>query len=93
MPCAGRRKPQSDHRLSPHVPLPVFPRALVDEVTAEVGRTEKRNRTSPALVMADFAIGSALSPDAPKVDRLSRLINVLACGLVQGRQLPPTVEV
>ena len=35
----------------------VFPPRLVDEVIAEVGRTEQRQRSLPARVMAYFAIG------------------------------------
>ena len=38
----------------------VFPPDLVDEVVAEAGRTEQRNRTLAARVMAYFAIGMAL---------------------------------
>jgi len=38
----------------------VFPPALVDEVIAEVGRTDQRHRSLPARVMAYFAIGMGL---------------------------------
>ena len=39
----------------------VFPPALVDEVIAQAGRVEQRNRSLPARVMAYFAIGMGLS--------------------------------
>ena len=38
----------------------MFPPDLVDEVIAEVGRTEQRNRSLPARVMAYCSIGMAL---------------------------------
>ncbi len=37
-----------------------FPPVLVDEVIAGAGRTEQRNRSLPARVMAYFSIGMAL---------------------------------
>jgi len=61
MPRAGWVKPVSDRRLSDLVSVRVltrvFPPRLVDEVIAEVGRTEQRQRSLPARVMAYFAIG------------------------------------
>jgi len=38
----------------------MFPPGLVDEVIAEVDRTEQRQRWLPALVTAYFAIGMGL---------------------------------
>ena len=56
MPRAGWVKPETDRRLSDLVSVGVltrvFPPELVDEVVAEVGRTEQRHRSLPARVMA-----------------------------------------
>ena len=64
MPRAGWVKPDSDRRLSDLVSVgvlcQVFPRRVVDEVIAEVGRTEQRQRSLPARVVAYFAIGMGL---------------------------------
>jgi hypothetical protein len=51
---------------------------LVDEVIAEAGRTEQRNRTLPARVMAYFAIGMALYSEGSYEDVLSQLTDGLA---------------
>ena len=56
----------------------VFPPALVDEVIAEVGRTEQRNRALPARVMAYFAIGMALYSEGSYEDVLSQLTDGLS---------------
>ena len=64
MPRAGWKKPETERRLSDLVSVGVltrvFPPGLVDEVIAQVGRTEQRHRSLPARVMAYFAIGMAL---------------------------------
>jgi len=56
----------------------VFPPDLVDEVIAGAGRTEKRNRTLPARVMAYFAIGMALYSEGSYEDVLSQLTDGLS---------------
>ena len=56
----------------------VFPPALVDEVIAEAGRTEQRNRALPARVMAYFAIGMALYSEGSYEDVLSQLTDGLS---------------
>ena len=56
----------------------VFPPVLVDEVIAEVGRTEQRNRALPARVMAYFAIGMALYSEGSYEDVLSQLTDGLS---------------
>ena len=56
----------------------VFPPALVDEVIAEVGRTELRHRSLPARVMAYFAIGMALYSEGSYEDVLSLLTDGLS---------------
>ncbi len=82
MPRAGWVKPVSDRRLSDLVSVGVltrvFPPDLVDEVIAQAGRTEQRNRTLPARVMAYFAIGMALYSEGSYEDVLSRLTDGLA---------------
>jgi hypothetical protein len=82
MPRAGWRKPVSDRRLSDLVSVGVltrvFPPDLVDEVIARAGRTEQRNRTLPARVMAYFAIGMALYSEGSYEDVLSQLTDGLA---------------
>ena len=55
-----------------------FPPALVDEVIAGAGRTEQRNRSLPARVMAYFAIGMALHSEGSYEDVLSLLTDGLA---------------
>ena len=82
MPRAGWRKPESERRLSDLVSVGVltrtFPPALVDEVIAEVGRTQQRHRSLPARVMAYFAIGMALHSEGSYEDVLSLLTDGLA---------------
>ena len=82
MPRAGWKKPESDRRLSDLVSVGVltrvFPPALVDEVIADAGRTEQRNRTLPARVMAYFAIGMALYSEGSYEDVLSQLTDGLS---------------
>ena len=56
----------------------VFPPGLVDEVIAQAGRTEQRNRSLPARVMAYFAIGMALYSEGSYEDVLSQLTDGLA---------------
>jgi hypothetical protein len=55
-----------------------FPPGLVDEVIAEVGRTELRHRSLPARVMAYFSIGMALHSEGSYEDVLSLLTDGLA---------------
>ena len=82
MPRVGWVKPVSDRRLSDVVSVGVltrvFPPGLVDEVIAEVGRTERRNRSLPARVMAYFAIGMALHSEGSYEDVLSQLTDGLS---------------
>ena len=94
MPRAGWVKPVSDRRLSDLVSVGVltrvFPGDLVDEVIAASGRTEQRNRSLPARVMAYFSIGMALYSDGSYEDVLSRLTDGLswASGWQQEHDLP-----
>jgi len=56
----------------------VFPPGLVDEVIAEVGRTEQRHRSLPARVMAYFSIGMALFSEGSYADVLAQLTDGLS---------------
>jgi hypothetical protein len=56
----------------------VFPPDVVDEVIGQAGRTEQRNRTLPARVMAYFAIGMALYSEGSYQDVLAQLTDGLA---------------
>lgn len=56
----------------------VFPPGLVDEVIAASGRTEQRNRSLPARVMAYFAIGMGLYSEGSYEDVLGQLTDGLA---------------
>jgi len=71
----------SERRLSDLVSVGVltrtFPPKLVDEVIAEVGRTEQRHRSLPARVMAFFAIGMALHSEGSYEDVLALLTDGL----------------
>ncbi|HEY6424715.1 MAG TPA: IS4 family transposase [Pseudonocardiaceae bacterium] len=82
MPRAGWRKPESDRRLSDLVSVGVltrvFPPGLVDEVIAQVGRTEQRHRSLPARVMAYFSIGMALYSEGSYEDVLAQLTDGLS---------------
>ncbi|MEN2512702.1 IS4 family transposase [Gordonia polyisoprenivorans] len=82
MPRAGWVKPESDRRLSDLVSVGVltrtFPPDLVDEVIAEVGRTEVRHRSLPARMMAYFSIGMALYAEGSYEDVLSQLTDGLS---------------
>ena len=82
MPRAGWKKPESDRRLSDLVSVGVLTRVfsaeLVDEVIAEVGRTEQRHRVLPARVMAYFSIGMALYSEGSYEDVLSQLTDGLS---------------
>ena len=82
MPRAGWKKPESDRRLSDLVSVGVltrvFPPELVDEVIADVGRTEQRHRSLPARVMAYFSIGMALYSEGSYEDVLAQLTDGLS---------------
>jgi len=75
-------KPESDRRLSDLVSVGlltrVFPPAVVDEVIAEVGRTEQRKRSLPARVVAYFAVGMALYAEGSYEDVFAQLTDGLS---------------
>ena len=82
MPRAGWKKPETERRLSDLVSVGVltrvFPPELVDEVIAEVGRTEQRHRSLPARVMAYFSIAMALYSEGSYEDVLAQLTDGLS---------------
>ncbi len=82
MPRAGWVKPESDRRLSDLVSVGlltrVFPPDVVDEVIAEVGRTEQRRRALPARVVAYFAVGMALYSEGSYEDVFAQLTDGLS---------------
>lgn len=82
MPRAGWKKPETERRLSDLVSVGVltrvFPPELVDEVVAQVGRTEQRHRSLPARVMAYFSIGMALYSEGSYEDVLAQLTDGLS---------------
>lgn len=82
MPRVGWKKPETERRLSDLVSVGVltrvFPPELVDEVIADVGRTEQRHRSLPARVMAYFAIGMALYSEGSYEDVLAQLTDGLS---------------
>ena len=82
VPRAGWTKPVSERRLSDLVSVGVltrtFPPEVVDAVVAEAGRTEQRNRSLPARVMAYFAIAMALHSEGSYEDVLGLLTDGLA---------------
>ena len=82
MARAGWRKPETKTRLSDLVSVgllaQVFPPAVVDDVIAECGRTEQRNRSLPARTMAYFAMGLALHSEGSYLDVLGLMTDGLA---------------
>lgn len=95
MPRSGWVKPVSDRRLSDLVSVglltKVFPPGLVDEVITATGRTERRNRSLPARVMAYFAIGMALYSEGSYEDVLAQLTDGLSWSSGwRDEWLPPT---
>ena len=64
MPRAGQVKPPVQERLSDRIAVGVltstYPPALVDQVVAEVGRTEARQRLLPARVVVWLVLAMAL---------------------------------
>jgi hypothetical protein len=75
-------KPESDRRLSDLVSIGlltrVFPPDVVDQVIAEVGRTEQRKRSLPARVVAYFAVGMALFAEGSYEDVFGQLTDGLS---------------
>jgi hypothetical protein len=64
MPRAGQVKPPAKERLSDRIAFGVltstYPPALVDQVVAEAGRTQQRERLLPARVVVWLVLAMAL---------------------------------
>ncbi|RFA12826.1 hypothetical protein B7R22_14855 [Subtercola boreus] len=64
MPRAGWTKPDSDSRLSDHLAFAmlarVFPPDVVDQVVADLGRVQQRNRLLPSRIVVYYVLGLAL---------------------------------
>lgn len=82
MPRSGWVKPVSGRRLSDLVSVGlltrVFPPDVVDAVISDAGRTERRNRSLPARVMAYFSIGMALHSEGSYEDVFEQLTDGLS---------------
>ena len=93
MPRSGWVKPQSDQRLSDHVSIGVltrvFPPELVDQVVAQAGRLERRQRLLPARVVVYYVLGLALYSSSSYEEVIRMLVEGLAWQ--SGWQRPWTV--
>lgn len=82
MPRAGQRKPLSDQRLTDHISIGVLTRVfspeLVDEVVAQAGRRERRQRLLPARVVVYYVLAMALFADASYEEVMRQLVEGLA---------------
>src|SRR5665647_1837546 len=82
MARTGWVKPVSDRRLSDLVSVGlltrVFPADVVDDVIKAAGRTEQRNRSLPARVMAYFSIGMGLYAEGSYEDVFAQLTDGLS---------------
>lgn len=82
MPRSGWKKPESDRRLSDLVSVGlltrVFPADVVDEVIAQVGRTQVRHRSLPSRVVAYFSISMALYSEGSYEDIFAELTDGLS---------------
>jgi hypothetical protein len=82
MPRAGWVKPRDDQRLSDHVALGVltrtFPPRLVDEVVAETGRLQERQRLLPARLVVYYVLAMALFSSASYEEVMRNLVEGLS---------------
>lgn len=82
MPRAGWFKPATDQRLSDHISIGVltrvFPPEVVDQVVAEVGRGEQRQRLLPARVVVYYVLGLALYSSSSYEEVIRMLVDGLS---------------
>jgi len=82
VPRAGWVKPETDQRLSDHISIGVltrvFPPELIDEILAEQGRTERRQRLLPARVVVYYVLGLALFSQCAYEEVMRMLVDGLA---------------
>ncbi len=80
MPRSGWVKPANDQRLSDRISVGVltrvFPPELVDQVVADVGRAERRQRLLPARVVICYVM--ALFADYAYEEVMRQLVEGLA---------------
>lgn len=99
MPRAGQRKPLSDQRLTDHISIGVltrvFPPELVDEVVAQAGRRERRQRLLPARVVVYYVLAMALFADSSYEEVMRQLVEGLAweSGWRQTWEVPSKVAI
>jgi hypothetical protein len=86
-------KPETDQRLSDHISIGVltrvFPPELVDQVVAEAGRGEQRQRLLPARVVVYYVLGLALYSSSSYEEVIRMLVEGLSWG--SGWQRPWSV--
>lgn len=77
-------KPETDQRLSDHISIGVltrvFPAGLVDQVVAEAGRAEQRQRLLPARVVVYYVLGLALYGSSSYEEVIRLLVEGLSWG-------------
>ena len=82
MPRSGWVKPATDQRLSDHISIGVltrvFPPELVDEVVAQAGRRERRQRLLPARVVVYYVLAMALFAESSYEEVMRQLVEGLA---------------
>lgn len=82
MPRAGWVKPETDQRLSDHISIGVLTRVfapeVVDQLIAEVGRTERRHRLLPARVVVYYVLGLALFSQCSYEEVMRNLVEGLS---------------
>ena len=82
MPRAGWVKPATDQRLSDHISIGVltrvFPPELVDQVVAQAGRAERRQRLLPARVVVYYVLALALYSSSSYEEVIRMLVDGLS---------------
>src|SRR5215216_4830256 len=81
MPPAGQVKPRVEPRLSDRVAIgaltQTYPPALVDQVVAQTGRRERRQRLLPARMVVYYLLSLALFADIAYLEVLRLLVEAL----------------
>jgi hypothetical protein len=99
VPRSGQRKPLSEQRVSDHISIGVltrvFPPELVDEVIAQAGRRERRQRLLPARVVVYYVLAMALFADSSYEEVMRQLVEGLswASGWRQSWEVPSKVAI
>jgi Insertion element 4 transposase N-terminal/Transposase DDE domain len=99
VPRSGWVKPESDQRLSDHISIGVLTRVfapeLVDEVVAQAGRRERRQRLLPARVVVYYVLAMALFAESSYEEVMRQLVEGLAweSGWQQTWEVPSKVAI